>query len=93
MSILPVGHVRIIVGSTIYYYHSGIYYTETGNEDEKYEVTEPPVGVVVDELPEDVEKIILDGNEYYEYNNVIYKELIDSEGEKSYEIIYNNSKK
>ena len=91
MSILPVGHIRIVVGPSVYFYHSGIYYIQTDNKEEPYEVTQPPVGVVVDELPEEVEKVVMDGREYYEYNNVIYKEKTDSEGNKTYEIVYNNT--
>ena len=81
ISVLPVGHVRIVIGPRVYFYHSGVYYVEcqsssNSEQDENYEVTQPPVGVEVSELPEDSKKVTIDGQELFEYNDVFYKEVL-----------------
>jgi len=90
--VLPVGHVRIVVGPSIYFYHSGVYYSEStvsSTEDNgKYEVTKAPVGVVLNEISKDSEEIIIDGKVFYEYNDVLYKKVINSEGIASYKVVY-----
>ncbi len=91
IGVLPVGHVRIVVGPSVYFYHSGVYYTETtvtNSDEEKYEVTSPPVGVVVDSLDDEAEIIYIDGKEFYEYNDIIYKQIIGANGETLFEVVY-----
>ncbi|WP_412986657.1 DUF6515 family protein [Pontimicrobium sp. IMCC45349] len=99
IGVLPVGYVRIVVGPSVYFYHSGVYYTETVvvnkeedyNSEEKYQVTSPPVGVEVSELPEDVEEISIDGKVLYEYNDVFYKKVESSSGEITYKVVYSKT--
>ena len=90
--VLPVGYVRIVVGPSIYFYHSGVYYSEsavsTTEADGKYEVTKAPVGVVLNDISEDSEEIVIDGKIFYEYNDVLYKKVINSEGIASYKVVY-----
>ena len=91
VSVLPVGNVRIVVGTSVFFYHSGVYYSESviTNEDEgKYEVTLPPVGVVVSEIHKDAEKVYIDGKELYEYNDVMYKKVTNEFGETLFEVVY-----
>ena len=44
---LPTG-ARVLSGYNNYYYYHGVYYTQTSNG---YEVTNPPVGACVSEVP------------------------------------------
>jgi hypothetical protein len=91
IGILPVGHVRIVMGPTVYYYHSGIYYIATPNSvdniEPAYEVVTPPVGTIVSDIHEDSQEVLLDGNIFYEYNDVLYKRIVND----TYEVIYNNN--
>ena len=97
IAVLPVGHVRVIVGPSIYYYHSGVYYVETSItttnvEEGKYEVTQPPVGVVVSEISKDAEEVFIDGKIFYDYNDVLYKKVMDNQGNTTYEVVYSKTK-
>ncbi|TXG39234.1 DUF6515 family protein [Seonamhaeicola maritimus] len=92
ISVLPVGHVRIVVGHSVFYYHSGVYYSETvstsSDNNEKYEVTQPPVGVILCEIHKDSEEIIIDGKVLFEYNDVFYKKNSTYDGKTTYEVVY-----
>lgn len=95
ITVLPVGYTRIVIGPSVYFYHSGIYYIEstissTENEG-NYEVSQPPVGVVLNEIHKDSEEIIIDGKVLYQYNNVFYKKNITIEGNTTYEVVYSIS--
>jgi len=95
ITVLPVGYTRIVVGPSIYFYHSGIYYLESktpedNNEDDgKYEVVKPPIGTIVSEIHEDSEEVVVDGKTYYEYNDILYKKIIDTDNKVTYEVVYN----
>lgn len=99
IGVLPVGYVRIVVGPSVYFYHSGVYYTETVVEnseqyegtEEKYQVTLPPVGVEISELPKDSEEIIIDGKVLYEYNDVFYKRIENEGGTIIYKVVYSKT--
>lgn len=94
ITVLPVGYTRIVIGSSVYFYHSGVYYTEstTTSEDEgNYEVTQPPTGVVVNEIHEDSKEILIDGNLLYEYNDIFYKKVINEDNTISYKVVYSKS--
>ena len=53
----------------------------------EYEVVEPSVGTVVPELPEnDVEVVTIDGETYYEFDDILYKPLVTKEGVQ-YEVV------
>ncbi len=71
--ILPVGYRTVIVGNAQNYYYMGAYYRPIGNE---YETFDPNVGTIVPDLPQDdVEEIMIDGQTYYECNDILYKPI------------------
>tara|TARA_R110002049_G_scaffold2917_6_gene23653 strand:- start:126 stop:389 length:264 start_codon:yes stop_codon:yes gene_type:complete len=74
---------RVHFNNNNYYNVNGIFYTQTNNE---YGVVDPEIGTVVYELPEDYEKVTLDGQTYYEYANILY-EKIQIEGTRAYEVV------
>ena len=91
IAVLPVGHVRVVVGSSVMYYHSGIYYTEiqrATTEEERYEVIQPPVDTIVSEISADAEEVMIDGNVFYEYNDVMYKKVTLDQERKGYKVVY-----
>ena len=68
-----------------YYYKDGVYYERTDNaagvnpediQPESNEPVLPPVGTIVPSLPDGAQKTQVDGNSYFEYDNVQYKEVI-----------------
>lgn len=82
--VLPVGFRRIIVANQVRYYYQGTYYQQVGEE---YETLEPEIGSAVPELPEDnVDEVTLDGQTYYEYDNMLYKKIVTNEGVQ-YEVV------
>jgi len=94
ISVLPIGHVSVVVGPSQYFYHSGVYYTENSTTVEgegQYEVTQPPVGIRVDEISNESEEVFIDGKTFYDFNNVLYKKIIDSQGNINYEVVYSKS--
>ena len=91
IAVLPVGYVRIVLGTSMYFYHSGIYYTETTTTTEgegKYEITQPPVGTVVNDIALDAEEVVIDGSVFYEHNDILYKKGTDMDGNVIYEVVY-----
>lgn len=53
-----------------YYYQDGVFYTLRNGQ---YYVIEPPIGALIEQLPEDYEEIVLDGQTYYQVENALYK--------------------
>ena len=49
-------------------------------------MVDPEVGTVVYELPEDYEKVTIDGQTYYEYANILY-EKVQVDGTRAYEVV------
>jgi len=68
-----------------YYYYYGTFYTYMAPSRE-YVVVAPPVGAIVESIPEGYEKIDIDGNTYYIVGGVQYKAVIFN-GEIWYEVI------
>lgn len=54
-----------------YYYEDGVFYTI--NRNNQYEVIVPPAGALVQELPDDYDTIVMDGQEYYKVDNTVYR--------------------
>lgn len=89
--VLPVGYRRVIVNSGTYYYCQGTYYTQVNqvaqsganidNNNVAYEVTAPPTGAVVRDLPEETAQVKLNEEDLYEYDNTLYKKVITDEVE------------
>lgn len=74
---LPAKHQRLIIVGKPYIYANGIFYTAVNDE---YEVTEPIVGAIVDELPEEeVEEITIEGESLLEHEGYLYKKITVNE--------------
>jgi len=87
---LPAYYSMYYRGGVPYYYSDGIYYVKEEKND-SYKVVQPPVGTLVPVLPEEAKQNVLDGRVYYEFQNVIYKEVQTEEGLK-YEVVgYTNN--
>ncbi len=61
--------VRLSVRGTPYVYSEGVFYKEVNNE---YELVAPPEGAVVEELPEEVEEVLLEDMTAYELYDTLY---------------------
>ena len=54
-----------------YFYQDGVFFIKDSKG--KYVTIVPPAGALVQELPDDYETIILDGDEYYKVDDTVYK--------------------
>jgi hypothetical protein len=82
IGLLPFGYYPFYWGSDLYYYYGGVFYRP--NDGGGYEVTAPPVGAAVPALPRGSQSIVIDGQQYYEFNGVYYTESVDDKGKKIY---------
>jgi len=82
LGVLPFGYYPFYWGSALYYYYGGIFYSPYDNGG--YQVTVPPIGAAVPNLPETAQPIKIDGVQYYEVDGVYYKEGVDDKGKKIY---------
>ncbi|TWI99423.1 hypothetical protein JN11_02740 [Mucilaginibacter frigoritolerans] len=82
VGILPFGYYPFYWGSDLYYYYGGVFYTPYDNGG--YQVTAPPIGAGIPELPSNAQAIKIDGVQYYEASGVYYKETTDDKGKKIY---------
>jgi hypothetical protein len=82
LGVLPFGYYPFYWGSDLYYYSGGVFYTPYDNGG--YQVTAPPIGAGVPELPSNAQAIKIDGVQYYEASGVYYKETTDDKGKKIY---------
>lgn len=78
---LPFGYYPFYMGSSLYYYYDGIFYRPY---DEGYVITAPPVGAAVPGLPKGAKAIMIDNQQFFEYNGVYYKIIINDKGDKVY---------
>lgn len=76
---------RIVIGNVHYWYYYGTFYRICDSTRE-YEVVVPPVGAIVESIPDGYEKLVIDGNTYYIVNGVQYMAIIYN-GEIWYEVI------
>jgi hypothetical protein len=67
-----------------YFYDDGVFFSKQA--DGSYVTMVPPAGALVDELPDDNEKIRIDGEVYYKVDDTIY-EQVRIDGQKYYEVI------
>ncbi len=74
VSTLPVGYRICWYGSIPYYYYNGVYYVKT-EETESYKAVQPPIGTIVTELPKGATKNVIDKTIYFEYQEVLYKQI------------------
>lgn len=76
--VIPTHYNRIVIGAVPYFYFGGIFYRQYERE---YEVVQPPVGAIVPELPEyGVSEVTINGEIYYEFDNVLYKPVVTRNG-------------
>jgi len=68
--LLPLTFALVTIAGMHYYYHKGIYYKELPYK--RYVVTNPPVGVVVTQLPPGYITFRSGGIEYFYYGDVYY---------------------
>lgn len=87
---LPFGFSTIYIGPHLFYYYDGTYYRPYG--DNEYEVTAPPLGAKVPELPRNSKVMVIDGLKYYESNGTYYKEEITDNNEILYKVVGVNGK-
>jgi hypothetical protein len=83
IDLLPLEYITIRNGNMEYYWCDGIFYNRI---DDGYEVVKPELGTVVYELPDDVEKVEINGFVYYEFDDILY-EKIQIDGTRAYEVV------
>lgn len=86
-------HVASIPDSRyMFYYNDGIFYLADGiiyseSDEGGYEIVKPEIGMIIPELPEvNVNTIEIDNKIYFEFDNMIYKQIPTQEG-LMYEVI------
>lgn len=82
---LPYGFLTFNTGWGPYYYYDGFFYrpyANTQTQTEQYEVVDPPMGVVIPNLPGGARKVVIDGNTYYEKNGTFYQEVLQDKQTK-----------
>lgn len=82
LGVLPFGYYPFYWGSSLYYYYGGVFYSPYDNGG--YQVTAPPIGAAVPEIPSNAQAIKIDGIQYYEVDGVYYKLGTDDKGKKVY---------
>ncbi|UOY05633.1 hypothetical protein L0P88_16965 [Muricauda sp. SCSIO 64092] len=70
---------RLAVGGNAYVFSEGVFYRGV---DDQFEMVAPPKGAIVEELPKDVEELLLDGMTAYELYDTLYAKT-----EGGYEVI------
>lgn len=85
ISVLPIGHIQINIGSHRYYEYQGVYYKNVPGRNE-YIVVDAPRDAIVYTLPEDAEKVYIDGKKYYESYGILYKVVTTPDG-KAFKVV------
>jgi Family of unknown function (DUF6515) len=86
INVLPVGYSRVYVGPNPYYYNSGVYYRPYSSGG-GYEVTAPPLGAVVSQLPSDAKVTVIDGQKYYQVGGTFYQEEVSGNSDVAYRVV------
>jgi hypothetical protein len=81
---LPFGYYPFYFGADLYYYYGGVFYRPYDGGG--YEVTTPPVGAAVPNLPDGAKSIVIDGQQFYEMNGVYYKAVVNDQKKTVYEV-------
>lgn len=82
LNALPFGYYPFYLGSSLYYYANGTFYRPY--DDGGYVVTAPPVGAAIPKLPRGTKSIMIDNQQFYEFNGVYYKAVVNDKGEQVY---------
>jgi hypothetical protein len=84
---LPVNYRRVYYrGNTYYYYGGYCYQPYYGDADCTYTVIQPPVGVVIYDLPDGTTTVEIGGVKYYLCNGVYYRQIF-SNGQVGYQVV------
>jgi hypothetical protein len=83
-NLLPYGYYPFYWNSLPYYYSGGVFYRPYNGG---YEVSAPPLGASVPNLPSDAQSIVIDGIQYYEANGVYYQPDVDDSGKTIYVVV------
>lgn len=93
VSVLPYGFLTFNTAWGPYYYYDGFFYQSYGapssTTEEQYQVVDPPMGVVIPNLPKGAKRIEIDGNVYYEKNGTIYQQVM-KDNEPKYVVVGKN---
>ncbi len=81
IGVLPYGYYPFYYGANQFYYSGGLFYQQHNNH---YEVVIPPVGAEVPAIPEEANRVTINGVDYYEYKGVFYTEGQNKNGETVY---------
>ena len=85
---LPHGYYPFYWGPDLYYYYGGVFYRPYDGGG--YEVAVPPVGAEVPGLPRGASSIVINGQQYYEFNGVYYQAIVNDRGKTVYVIAGKN---
>lgn len=80
----PTGYKTIRHGNFNYRWLHGMFYLLRNNNE--YEIVEPEIGTIIYELPNNYDRVVINGSTYYEFSNVLY-EKIQSNGTRAYEVV------
>ena len=80
----PRGYRTVRHGNFNYRWLNGMFYILTNNNE--YEIVEPELGTVIYELPNNYDRVVINGSTYYEFSNVLY-EKIQINGTRAYEVV------
>ena len=69
-----------------YYYRDGVFYIIGADGD--YYVIEPPIGALVEEIPADFERVVIDDEIFYKVDDTLYKVTV-IEGVPYFEVVLN----
>lgn len=83
INVLPTGYVSLRIGPKPYFYAHGVYYINTAKS---YEVVEAPLEAIVPTLPEESEKVEIDGEVYYECYGTLYQVVRTPDG-KAFQVV------
>lgn len=84
LGVLPFGYYPFYWGNSLYYYYGGVFYSPYDGGG--YQVTTPPVGAAVPNLPDDAKSIVINGQQFYELNGVYYKPVVNDQKKTVYEV-------
>ncbi len=72
---LPRHHYNFIFHECVYFYCCNVFYIYIEDDDE-YVIVRPPIGALVDSIPEYSEQLIIEGETYYIADGIQYKAVM-----------------
>jgi hypothetical protein len=73
---LPYGYQTVRIGGRAYYYYDGYYHYEAYYDGYYcYVACAPPVGLIVEYIPDPYESLVIDGITYYIYEGVYFVKI------------------